>query len=165
MIKQSKPVFLFYKYEKSELIEIDTRFYHLFFKPTLFNLKLHEGSLFIYLFWFIFTFGKYKIFYILENQKIVHFSNVLPKIFKYSFMREEDVQIANCYTDPIYRGNQLYPFALSIIGKEYTNNVVWIGSRNDNNASLSGIKKAGFILVSKVYKSMFLGIYRISNDE
>ena len=96
---------------------------------------------------------------------MVHYSNVLPKIFKFSFMSNKDIQITNCYTDPLFRGNQLYPFALSIIAKEYANNVVWIGSRNDNNASLSGIKKAGFILVSKVYKSMFLGIYRISNDE
>ena len=165
MIKQSKPVFLFYKYKKSVLIKIDTRFNYNFFKPSLFNLKLHEGSVLIYLFWYIFTLGRYKIFYIFENQNIVHFSNVLPKIFKYSFMRKEDIQIANCYTDPLFRGNQLYPFALSIIAEEYANNAVWVGSRSDNNASLSGIKKAGYILISKVYKSMFLGIYRLSNDE
>ena len=165
MTKQSKPIFLFYKYEKSDLIAIDTRFNYNFFKPSLFNLKQHEGSLLIYLFWYIFTFGRYKIFYIFENQKMVHFSNVLPKIFKYSFMRKSDIQIANCYTDPLFRGNQLYPFALSFIGKVYENNAVWIGSRNDNDASLSGIKKAGYILISKVYKSMFLGIYRLSKDE
>ena len=165
MTKQSKPVFLFYKYEKSVLIEIDARFNYNFFNPSLFNLKLHEGSVLIYLFWYIFTLGRYKIFYIFENQNIVHFSNVLPKIFKYSFMRKEDIQIANCYTDPLFRGNQLYPFALSIIAEEYADNAVWVGSRSDNSASLSGIKKAGYILISKVYKSMFLGIYRLSNDE
>ena len=80
-------------------------------------------------------------------------------------MRKEDIQIANCYTDPLFRGNQLYPFALSIIAEEYADNAVWVGSRSDNSASLSGIKKAGYILISKVYKSMFLGIYRLSNDE
>ena len=80
-------------------------------------------------------------------------------------MRKSDIQIANCYTDPLFRGNQLYPFALSFIGKVYENNAVWIGSRNDNDASLSGIKKAGYILISKVYKSTFLGIYRLSKDE
>ena len=31
MTKQSKPVFLFYKYEKSVLIEIDARFKYNFF--------------------------------------------------------------------------------------------------------------------------------------
>ena len=165
MTKQLKPVFLFYKHMKSELIEIDARFNYFFFKPSLFNLKLHEGSLIIYIFWYIFTFGRYKIFYIFENQKMVHFSNVLPKIFKYSFMRKEDIQIANSYTDPLFRGNKLYPFALSIIAEEYADNAVWVGSRSDNSASLSGIKKAGYILISKVYKSMFLGIYRLSKDE
>jgi len=165
MTKQSKPVFLFYKYDKSELIEIDAQFNYYFFKPSLFNLKLHEGSLFIYLFWYIFTLGRYKIFYIFKNQTMVHYSNVLPKIFKYSFMSNKDIQIANCYTDPLFRGNQLYPFALSFIGKEYKDNTVWIGSRSDNNASLSGIDKAGYTLISKVYKSVFLGIYRLSNDE
>ena len=165
MTKQEKSVFLFYKRGKSELIDIDTRFNFFFYKPSLFNLKLHEGPLFLYLFWYIFTFGRYKIFYIFENQTIVHFSNIIPKIFKYSFMRKNDIQIANCYTNPLFRGNQLYPFALSIIGKEYENNAVWIGSRSDNDASLSGIKKAGYILISRVYKSTFLGIYRLSNDE
>jgi len=165
MTKQSKPVFLFYKYDKSELIEIDAQFNYYFFKPSLFNLKLHEGSLFIYLFWFIFTLGRYKIFYIFKNQTMVHYSNVLPKIFKYSFMSNKDIQIANCYTDPLFRGNQLYPFALSFIGKEYEDNTVWIGSRSDNDASLSGIKKAGYILFSKVYKSLSLGIYRLSDDQ
>ena len=165
MTKKSKPVFLFYKYKKSELIEIDARFNYNFFKPSLSNLKLHEGSFLIYLFWYIFSFGGYKIFYIFENQKMVHFSNVLPKIFKYSFMRKEDIQIVNCYTDPLFRGNQLYPFALSTIGEEYADNTVWVGSRSDNYASLSGIKKAGYILMSKVYKSVFLGIYRLSRYE
>jgi len=80
-------------------------------------------------------------------------------------MRKEDIQIANCYTDPLFRGNQLYPFALSTIGEEYADNTVWVGSRSDNYASLSGIKKAGYILMSKVYKSVFLGIYKLSKYE
>jgi len=79
MIKQSKPVFLFYKYEKSELIEIDTRFYHLFFKPTLFNLKLHEGSLFIYLFGLYLPLGSIKYFIFLRIKKLFIFQMFYQK--------------------------------------------------------------------------------------
>jgi len=160
-------IYLFCKRGELNMIDIEDRFTSFYFSPTLFNLKLHQGSVLLYFFWYAFSFGKYRVFYIvdIDTSDIVHYSNILPKIFKYDFMKRGDMYIVNCYTDPLFRGNQLYPFALSIIGKKYANNSVWVGSRSDNNASLSGIKKAGYILISKVYKSMFLGIYRLSNDE
>ncbi|MEE2954312.1 MAG: hypothetical protein VX347_03980 [Bacteroidota bacterium] len=161
--KQKK--YWFYNKDKLNLIEIDDKFKYFFFKPTLFNLKLHKGSVKLYLFWYIFSLGRYRIFYILEKESnnIAHYSNILPKIFKYDFMKNDDWYIANCYTDAEYRGCRLYPFALYFIGKSFDHYiVVWGGVREDNIASIKGLVRAGYKKVSDGYKSKFFGIYRVN---
>ena len=47
-------IYWFYKNEKINLVEISGKFSFNFFKPTIFNLKLHQGSVLLYLFWYIF---------------------------------------------------------------------------------------------------------------
>jgi len=154
-------MYWFYKRDKSTLIKIDDRFKYFFFDPTTFNLKLHNGSILLYLFWYIFSFGRYRIFYIIDKKSdtIAHYSHILPKIFKYSFMKKQEFQIANCYTYPEFRGNRLFSFALSFIGE--SEDVFWVGTRDDNNASIKSIERAGYLRVLKVYKSNFLGIYKL----
>ena len=51
-------------------------------------------------------------------------SSLIPKIFKYSFMKKEDLQITHCYTYPNFRRMNLYSFALYIIQKETNRNKV-----------------------------------------
>ena len=165
MFKNSDQLFFFYKYDFSKSFEIDDSLDCVFFKPTLFKLKIHQGSLLLYLFWYFFTLGKYQVFYIFEGDKVVHFSNILPKIFKYSFMNKNDIQVANCYTAPMFRGKRLFPFALSVIGDKFKNTDVWVGAREDNLASIKGIKRAGYRMVARVYKTKFLGIYKLTEDE
>ena len=157
-------IYWFYKNEQINLVEIDDKFSFNFFKPTIFNLKLHQGSVLLYLFWYIFSFGKYQIFYIIDkrNNKVAHYSNILPKIFKYSFMKKNDWQIVNVFTFSDYRRHQLYQFALAKILSELKGTNIWIGTRNDNIASINGIVKAGFKKAANASKTRVFGIYKLN---
>ena len=165
-MNDKQQVYWFYKRDKSNLvkIKIDNKFRYFFFKPTIFNLKLHKGSVLLYLFWYIFSFGKYHIFYIKDSETdtVAHFSNILPKIFKYSFMKKDDLFISNCYTSSSYRGCGLYPFALNFICKSFYNSIVWGGVRENNIPSIKGLHRAGYKKVSNGYKTKFLGIYKLN---
>ena len=166
-MSNKQQIYWFYKADKLNKIKIEDRFSSFFFTPTIFHLKQHKGSVLLYLFWYIFSFGRYKIFYIMENEtnKMAHFSNIIPKIFKYSFMGRKHIQIVNCYTLPLFRGCRLFSLALSVIGEEFKNTVVWVGSREDNVGSIKSIKRAGYKMVARVYKTKFLGIYKLIEDE
>ena len=157
-------IYWFYQRDRLKLIEIDDKFKHFFFKPTIFNLKLHKGSVTLYLFWYIFSLGRYRIFYIVDKSSntVAHYSHILPKIFKYSFMKKNELFISNCYTSSNFRGFRLYPFALYFIGKSFTNYIVWGGVRENNIPSIKGLDRAGYKKVSVGYKSKFLGIYRVN---
>lgn len=162
-----KQTYFFYKRDKLNVIEIDERFKSFYFNPTLFKLKLHQGPTLLYLFWYVFSFGKYRIFYVVdeesESKEIVHYSNLLPKIFKYEFMEKDDWYIVNCYTDPLFRGKRLFPFALSNIGGKFKDRTVWVGAGVKNRPSQKGIERAGYVFVSRAYKTGFFGIYRLSS--
>ena len=116
------------------------------------------------MFWYIFSFGRYKIFYIIdkESDTIAHYSHILPKIFKYSFMKKNELFIANCYTSSDFRGCRLFPFALYFIGQSFNNYIVWSSVREDNIPSIKGFDRVGYKKVSYGYKSKFLGIYRLN---
>ena len=162
--------FHFYTNKEIHDITIDLGFDYFFFTPSLFNRKLHKGlykqSNLLYLFWFIFTLGKYKIFYIKdkETNEIAHFSNILPSFFKFNFMKKGDIQILHCWTYDVYRGKKLYPFALLQIMKKYQGKNIWIGSRSSNTSSINAIEKSGFKRVFDVEKRTIFGIYYKINE-
>ena len=141
-----------------------------YFKPTLFKQKLHKGlhkqSDFLYLFWYIFTLGKYQILYIkdIKSGDLAHFSNILPAIFKYNFMNKQDVQIVNCWTYEKYRGMNFFPFALSEIHEEFKSKKIWVGAKTSNIPSLNGFRKCGFKKMFDVEKISILGIYFKINE-
>jgi len=57
--------------------------------------------------------------------------------------------IGNCWTKPAFRGIGLYPFAITELLKlhfEKNNTPVYMFISPDNFASISGAKKAGFVL-------------------
>lgn len=157
-------MYWFYQRDRLKLIEIDDKFKYFFFNPTIFNLKLHKGSVILYFFWYIFSLGRYRILYIVDENSntIAHYSHVLPKIFKYSFMKKQEFQIANCYTDPKFRGERLFSFALSFIGESFSEHVIWVGTRDNNNASIKSIERAGFKKAVNVSKTSVFGIYKLN---
>ncbi len=158
---------MFYLNSGSPSIKIDDKFKYYFFKPSLGELKLHNDSLLLYMFWFLFSKSKMLIFYIEDKEtgEIAHYSNVLPKIFKFPFMKKGDFHIVNCQTNLKFRGNNLYPFALSKIIEHKKGSDIWIGTRKNNIPSVKGIEKAGFKKISEGRKSDFLGVYKLLRDE
>ena len=159
-------------FKNNEICEIDLPegFEFFYFSPSIFERKLHKGlyrySNLLYIFWFIFTVGRYHILYIRDKSsgEIAHFSNILPNIFKYRFMKKGDVQIVNCWTYKRYRGMKLYPFALFQIMKKYQGKNIWIGSRSSNTSSINAIEKSGFKRVFDVEKRTIFGIYYKINE-
>ena len=160
----------FFRNNKICQIELPDGFEFFYFTPSILQRKLHKGlyahSDLLYIFWFIFTLGKYYILYIRhkESREIAHFSNILPAIFKYRFMKKGDVQIVNCWTYEKYRGLQLYPFSLFKIQEKFNDKIIWIGSKTSNIASLNAIRRSGFKQIFNVEKRSVLGLYYKINE-
>jgi len=157
--------FHFYKNDSVKEVLLNKEFEFFYHKPTLLRMKLHKGiykrSNWLYLFWYLFTFGAYRILYIKvkNTHEIAHFSNIIPRFFKYNFMNNSDLQIAHCFTYKKYRGKRLYSFALSEINNRFKERIIWIGSHNSNIDSIKVIEKLGFKKIFDVEKRTALGIY------
>ncbi len=154
--------FYLYKHDKrTQQFSINPEYETFIFKPSLFKLNMHGNKHPIYLFWYLFTKGKYCIFYIMHHGKIIHYSHCLPGFFKFPFMTKKDLMIGPCWTDSKYRGQSLYPFALSEITKRYENKVdnIYIFTEDTNIPSQKGILKAGFKQTG-ILKTTKTGIYK-----
>ena len=162
--------FHFYKNDSVKEVLLNKEFEFFYHKPTLFRMKLHKGiykrSNLLYLFWYLFTFGSYRILYVTvkNTSEIAHFSNIIPKFFKYNFMNESDLQIAHCFTYKKYRGKRLYSFALSEISNKFKERLIWIGSHNSNINSINVIVKSGFKRIFDVEKRTIFGVYYKINE-
>lgn len=95
------------------------------------------------IYWWLITLGSYRIWCALDGNKVIHYSYVVPKCYKFPFLDSNSVEIGPCMTDKDYRGKGIYPSVLNnivsdTIGKKYI--II-----NDSNASsIRGVIKAGF---------------------
>lgn len=157
--------YFFYRNDSINDISLNKEFEFFYFKPSLFKMKLHRGiykrSDLLYLFWYIFTFGSYQILYVKQKKtgEIAHFSNIIPRFFKYNFMQYSDLQIAHCFTYKKFRVKGLYSSTLSKIHHTFNDRVIWIGSHHSNIESIKVIEKSGFIKAFDVAKRTVFGIY------
>lgn len=96
-------------------------------------------------FWLI-TGGKAKIAYVERDGQMVHTSYVLPKCFKFPFMKKGDFEIGPCVTAQEYRGQGIYPSVLKYIISNYGDDSArfYMIVSDTNAASIRGIEKAGF---------------------
>jgi RimJ/RimL family protein N-acetyltransferase len=132
------------------------------FYPSAGRLNLHTYFKPIYLFWYLFTFARYSIYYVYDvTGRIIHFSHVMPKIFKYAFMPSKNsIHIGPCWTNKNHRGKGIYPAVLSKICADHSQKDVYIGTDDDNISSQRGIEKVGFKRFATGYKTRYLGIYK-----
>ncbi len=112
----------------------------------------------------MFSRRKYKIYYVLNEGRIVHISHVISRNPKFPFLGNEDFEIGPCWTAPEFRGQGLYPFVLARIAADFRDNLgkLYIFAEKENKASLAGISKSGFKFIGSGSKTGFLGIYRIT---
>jgi GNAT superfamily N-acetyltransferase len=136
------------------------------FKPSLFKLKLTKYNnlkdILVHIIFFIVTSGKYRIIYVKDNDKIIHYSYIIPKNFRFQFMTSEnDLHIGPSFTDESYRGQGIYTYILTYIIERFSYNGrrFYMIAHENNFSSQRGIIKAGFREVGKVYKNI-LRIYK-----
>ncbi len=131
------------------------------FKPKIFSLQKHGHFSFIYILWYLSTFGKYQIIYVYDKNKLVHYSHIIPRFWKFQFMEENDLEIGPSWTNTDYRGEGIYPFILNFIldkyEQEYKNFYMIVNKTNTK--SIRGIEKAGFVQEGEVQKRGIFGIY------
>lgn len=133
------------------------------FSPTFFTLKKHTANTLLYLFWFLMTFGKYKIIYLKKDDEIMHYTHILPKFFKLPFLDLSDLEIGPSWTKESYRGKGIFPAVINHTVqcfKEKGRNF-YIFAHIDNIPSQKAIRNAGFHMWAKGYKTDFLGIYKV----
>ncbi|HUS86922.1 MAG TPA: hypothetical protein VMW76_06770 [Bacteroidales bacterium] len=85
------------------------------------------------------------------------------KALLYKFLQininEQDVYIHDCATAPDMRGKNIYPFVLSYIAEKYkSSKKILIATSQNNESSVKGILKAGFIPIEKHCIKVVLGI-------
>jgi hypothetical protein len=148
---------------KINLIEPSIPIFIEHFKPSILKLKKHRGRPMLYLFWYLFTFGKYSIFYAKDSTgKVLHYSHTIPNFFKFPFLNKKDLQIGPCWTDQNHRGKNIYPAVLTYIINFLNNKIdtFYIITDYDNVSSQKGIIKSGFELFALGYKKGLLGVYK-----
>lgn len=88
--------------------------------------------------------GALKIFYVEEQGQVIHTSYLMPRCWKFPFIKQGDYHIGPCQTIPEYRGRGIYPAVLKEIVKSDKNATYHIVVAESNKASVKGIVKAGF---------------------
>ncbi|CAA6805030.1 MAG: Unknown protein [uncultured Sulfurovum sp.] len=135
------------------------------FSPKLGLLKKHSVNRFIYFFWFVLTLGKYKIIYLYDNDKIIHYTHLLPKFFKFPFMKSDDLEIGPSWTAIEFRGKGLFPSVIAYILEHFKkgHRDFHILVHDDNISSQKAIQKVDFQEWGRGYRTKFLGIYKVEN--
>jgi RimJ/RimL family protein N-acetyltransferase len=137
------------------------------FSPSLKRLRLgNSGSLLLYWFWYLFSARGFKIYYFSMGDRVIHLSHVISRNPKFPFLGPDDFEIGPCWTDPEFRGMGLYPNMLHRITGDLRGKVerLMIFAEADNEASLKGISKAGFLPVGQGKKVGLMGRYVIDDD-
>jgi ribosomal protein S18 acetylase RimI-like enzyme len=102
----------------------------------------------------------YRVLYLINGTKVVHRSVIMPKYFRWPFMKKEDLQVSSTWTDPAYRNRGYATYALILISQLYSKpgRSIFYTTRENNIASIKVCTSAGFQKYSYVVRTNFLGI-------
>lgn len=144
-----------------------------FFIPKIRNRLTASGekvgvkSLMVRFLFRIITHGKMKIFYVRQNDEIIHTSYVVPKCSKFPFLGINDYEIGPCYTNPQSRGKGIYPLMIRYICNSIGNedSIFYMIVDETNSSSIRGIEKAGFKKCGNVEVTGLFKRYKIIDCE
>ena len=133
------------------------------YKPKIFNLARYETSFLINLLWFIACFGKFYIVFLMDEKKIVHFSYVTSKVFRFPFMKSSDLQIGPCATDKQYQGKGIFTNVLKLISDVELGNgrTIWTYTTLSNLSSQKAFERAGYQFVSYALMNRRTKLFRM----
>lgn len=109
---------------------------------------------------FICTLGKVKLFALYNSEGVVHYSFVCSRSIKFLFLRKSDFVIGPCWTKESFRGNKIYPITINYIAwsKKSTDQStnIYILVREHNIESTNGVVHAGtWFPIGKIKKNVF----------
>ncbi len=115
-------------------------------KPGIFDLRKFGQGFVVNLFWYIITLGKFNMLQLSYLKDVVHFSYIIPKVYRFPFMKRGDIQIGPCVTFEKYQKRGIYSAVLQYLISEYytQNRTLWIYCNENNEASRKTIEKVGF---------------------
>ncbi len=139
------------------------------FDELLAKLKLTIGNkvlfnnhemLYKWLYHFFVTFGKVKVFSLINEDGVAHYSFFTPYCHKFSFMGKYDYIIGPCWTKDELRGNRIYPITINKIALELSKKRkgthIYLLVRPDNKESTNAvIHTTGWISVGTIKKTRF----------
>lgn len=98
------------------------------------------------MYFYIITKGDFEIYYVENDNNIIHTSYVSGKCFKFRFMKKGDIEIGPCYTNKEHRGKGIYPEVLRTICYERKSLItnIYIFVDENNISSIKGIEKSNF---------------------
>ncbi len=104
-----------------------------------------------------------------HEDRLVHHTCLIPKWWRWPFMKSGDVQISDMYTDVAYRGQGLATYAVRLLVDSVDRStVVWYSARESNAASLDVAEKLGMHAVGTAQRttrlrSRLLGQLRVTS--
>lgn len=116
------------------------------FQMKTFILRLYFG---------IITAFNTKLFYVVDNNRLIHYSYLIPCCLKFKFLTKNDYEIGPCFTLKDYRGKGIYPAVLNkIVTSISTNPFFYMMVSPQNISSIKGIEKAQFVRCGIVKKTL-----------
>lgn len=116
------------------------------FQMKTFILRLYFGLI---------TAFKTKLFYVVDDNKLIHYSYLIPRCFKFKFLNDNDYEIGPCFTFNEFRGKGIYPTVLKkIIASVDAKSSLYMMVSSQNVSSIRGIEKAKFVKCGMVKKTL-----------
>lgn len=109
--------------------------------------------------WYIFNlfskipFQEYQI--LNKNGDVVSYARVIGKIKKFPFMEKDGIHIGPCFTMKSERGRGFYPYLINRIMGDNQDKTDFMIVNQNNESSIRGIQKAGFLPFAKGHSTFF----------
>jgi|SRR3989344_3597520 len=146
--------------------DLPAGYYLKIWQPSILGLSPKGLPKFPFILWSIMHYLKlfrnsnYRIFLVYYNKRIVHYSVVLSKHFKYPFMDNDDIQIGPCWTNIEHRRKGIASYAIKKIVEAHkkSGRKFWYVTREENIPSKKFIESLGFLKYGIGFKKRRGGI-------
>ena len=132
-------------------------------KPSILNMH-HSRLPFKYIIWWFYNFfkifknKKIQIWLYYINNELAHFFCIVPKYYRWPFMKKNDVQVTYVITEKEYRGKKLaFNGIAKALNELQIDGDIWYVTDSSNIASQKLAKKLGFELFSEGARKVSFG--------
>lgn len=134
------------------------------FDPKLWSLSRYGFSWKINLFWYLSSKGNFSILVLMKDETVVHYSYITPKVFRFPFMNNRDMQVGPCVTHISYRGQGIFRRVLELIPLLYPQSeTIWTYTTEDDVAAQKAFKNAGYKFITYAEMSLRTKIVKVIN--